>query len=154
MIDVQVQLKSAFLSRIRSFDMYNANFGTAWLIQNVPFQYRHASGATNIHLKHSYPSPLCTLYFLFVSFLSCCLWLWFNRSCAPRLSSTKTLHIWMYAAEPNRPLLITQSMLDGYMKATAKMDWTVSSMSTVDWTKVALHSYTTKAQTWPFRNLT
>jgi len=112
-----------------------ASCDTLWMSHSSSGMPQLWQSASEVHVPHF----IVHLLFWFASFSSRFLWLWFSGRCSYRLSSHKTLHIQVQPAHPACPLLIYQSLPDGYEKAPPMMPWTVSSVSTVHWRKVPLH---------------
>ena len=83
------------------------------------------------------PQDIVQFILLFASFSLCFLGLQICGGSAPGLSSIMTLHIQVQAAHTCQPMLNDESVLDWDVKAPAEMPWTVNSISTVCWRKVA-----------------
>ena len=153
MIEVLAQLISAIQSRMRFFDLYEANFDKLRLMIDVWFQPRHASRVPNAPLKSMYLSLLCTLYFRFLHSHH----VFFNLESvdAVHIDSHLSRHFTMRCRQ-----LITFGLckyvnpcLIGIWRLPLKCPELSAPCQLVRWRMVAPYNETSNAQTWPFSNL-
>jgi len=135
-IDVHAQLESSNQSSMSFLEMDSAKFDKLRVIMDVSFLLRHTSRATNKPPKRMYFQSVVPLYilvyFILIMFSSnlklstWCTQIHHNTSPlgAGGSSSSTSAKIWTYG-------------WSSMFKATANIPWTVSSVSTVCWRKVA-----------------
>jgi len=99
--------------------------------------YTHLKSNTFATGEHV-PQSVVRLIFLFPSVLSYVLQIEISGRCPARMSSIKTLHMYMQVAHPAQLVLIHEFMFDQDVMATATMAWSVRAVSTVHWRKAAL----------------